>query len=85
MFQSGDTQVLGALQKGSLDVMGAVVEIASTGFTDLECLLRIQNPHMCTTFEVAVETYDEAEQWMQSIIETAQNASARVRSSCTVL
>ncbi|KAK7574309.1 hypothetical protein V9T40_011500 [Parthenolecanium corni] len=74
---SGDTQVLGALQKGSLDVMGAVVEIASTGFTDLECLLRIQNPHMCTTFEVAVETYDEAEQWMQSIIETAQNASAR--------
>lgn len=59
--------------------MGAVVDIVSTGFTDLECLLRIQNPNMCTTFEVAVETYDEAEQWMQSIIETAQNASARVR------
>lgn len=80
MLQSGDNQVLGSLQKGSLDVMGAVVDIVTTGFTDLECLLRIQNPNMCTTFEVAVETYDEAEQWMQSIIETAQNASARVRS-----
>lgn len=78
VFQSGDTQVLGSLQKGSLDVMGAVVEIVSTGFTDLECLLRIQNPNMCTTFEVAAETYEEAQQWMQSIIETAQNATARV-------
>ncbi|XP_065217212.1 1-phosphatidylinositol 4,5-bisphosphate phosphodiesterase gamma-1 [Planococcus citri] len=74
---SGDSQVLGSLQKGSLDVMGAVVDIVSSGFSELDSLLRIQNPNMCTTFEVAAETYNEAHQWMQSIIETAQNASAR--------
>lgn len=65
--------------------MGAVVDIVSTGFTDLECLLRIQNPNMCTTFEVAVETFDDANQWMQSIIETAQNASARVKLLKTIV
>ncbi len=71
---------MGSLQKGSLDVMGAVVETVDSNLPDLECLLRIQNPNMCTTFEVAVETYNEAQQWKQSIIETAQNASARVSS-----
>lgn len=70
--------MLGSLQKGSLDVMGAVVDIVSSGCPDLDSLLRIQNPNMCTTFEVGAKTYNEAQQWMQSIIETAQNASARV-------
>lgn len=58
--------------------MGAVVDIKKTGIPELEYLLRIQNPNMCTTFEVAAETLGDAEQWMKSIIETAQNASVRV-------
>lgn len=78
LFQCGDNQVLGSLQKGSLDVMGAVVDIKRTGFANLGYLLRIQNPNMCTTFEVAAETYEDADDWMKSIIETAQNASVRV-------
>ena len=71
--------MLGSLQKGSLDVMGAVVDIKKVMLTpELEYLLRIQNPNMCTTFEVAAKTLEYAEQWMNSIIETAQNASVRV-------
>lgn len=59
--------------------MGAVVDIKRTSFADLGYLLHIQNPNMCTTFEVAAETFEDANDWMKSIIETAQNASVRVR------
>ena len=41
-LQSTDSMFLGSLQKGSLDVMGAVVELATTGRPGLEWVLRIQ-------------------------------------------
>lgn len=69
---------LGTLQKGSLDVMGAVVELASTNRPDLEWVLRIQVPNMCTVFEVATPSRDQALEWMSAIKETAQTASVRV-------
>lgn len=59
ILQTGESMLLGNLQKGSLDVMGAVVEIISMPRPRLEWILRIQNPNMCTPFEVAVETRDE--------------------------
>jgi hypothetical protein len=70
--------LLGSLQKGSLDMMGAVVELAVGGHPGIEWILRIQNPSMCTPFEVAVPLREQALEWMASIKETAQYASARV-------
>jgi hypothetical protein len=74
--------LLGSLQKGSLDMMGAVVELAVGGHPGMEWILRIQNPSMCTPFEVAVPTREQALEWMASIKETAQFASVRV--SCVL-
>ncbi|XP_039287689.1 1-phosphatidylinositol 4,5-bisphosphate phosphodiesterase gamma-1-like [Nilaparvata lugens] len=77
---SGDSMLLGSLQKGSLDVMGAVVEIVEVSggaVTGLEWVLRIQNPNRCTSFEVACQSRDQALEWMAAIERTAQSASFR--------
>lgn len=74
---SNDIQVLGTRQKGSWDLVGAVVDVVNMGCPEMPYLLRIQNPNMCTTFEAAVRTSEEAQHWMKCIIETAQNAGAR--------
>ncbi|XP_054273965.1 1-phosphatidylinositol 4,5-bisphosphate phosphodiesterase gamma-1-like [Macrosteles quadrilineatus] len=74
---STDSMFLGSLQKGSLDVMGAVVELATTGRPGLEWVLRIQVPNMCSVFEVAVPSEDQAIEWMTAIKKTAQTASDR--------
>ncbi|XP_043670796.1 1-phosphatidylinositol 4,5-bisphosphate phosphodiesterase gamma-1 [Vespula pensylvanica] len=74
---STDSMMLGSLQKGSLDIMGAVVELTLGERPGLEWILRIQNPSMCSVFEVATPSKDSALEWMSSIKETAQNASVR--------
>nr|XP_034180308.1 1-phosphatidylinositol 4,5-bisphosphate phosphodiesterase gamma-1 isoform X2 [Osmia lignaria] len=74
---STDSMMFGSLQKGSLDIMGAVVELRVGGRPGLEWILRIQNPSMCSVFEVATSSKDTALEWMSSIKETAQNASVR--------
>lgn len=70
--------MLGSLQKGSLDIMDAVVELTVGERPGLEWILRIQNPSMCSVFDVATPLKDTALEWMSSIKETAQNASVRV-------
>jgi hypothetical protein len=72
--------LLGSLQKGSLDMMGAVVDLLVGGHPGLEWILRIQNPSMCAPFEVAVPSREHALEWMASIKETAQSANVRVSS-----
>ncbi|KAG7210373.1 hypothetical protein KM043_011907 [Ampulex compressa] len=74
---SADSMMLGSLQKGSLDIMGAVVELTVGQRSGLEWVLRIQNPSMCSVFEVATPSKETALEWMSSIKETAQNASVR--------
>ncbi|XP_066587493.1 1-phosphatidylinositol 4,5-bisphosphate phosphodiesterase gamma-1 isoform X2 [Prorops nasuta] len=74
---SADSMMLGNLQKGSLDIMGAVVELIVGERAGLEWILRIQNPSMCSVFEVATSSKDSALEWMDSIKETAQSASFR--------
>ncbi|PNF30464.1 1-phosphatidylinositol 4,5-bisphosphate phosphodiesterase gamma-1 [Cryptotermes secundus] len=74
---SSDSMLLGSLQKGSLDMMGAVVDLFVGGHPGLEWILRIQNPSMCTPFEVAVPSREQALEWMASIKETAQYANVR--------
>lgn len=70
--------LLGSLQKGSLDIVGAVVELVSGNRPGLDCILRIQNPNMLTSFEVAVPSREEALDWMSAIKETVKSASVRV-------
>lgn len=78
--------MLGSLQKGSLDIMGAVVELTvCQERPGLEWILRIQNPSMCSVFEVATPSKDTALEWMSSIKETAQNASVRVNISYRII
>jgi phosphatidylinositol phospholipase C, gamma-1 len=72
---SSENLMLGNLQKGSLDVHGAVVDVI-TGNGELEWILRIQNPTMPNCFEVGVQTKEEAIEWMDAIKAAAQNASA---------
>jgi phosphatidylinositol phospholipase C gamma-1 len=74
--------LLGSLQKGSLDMMGAVVELAVAGYPGKEWILKIQNTTMCTPFEVAVPSRDEALEWKESIEEAARFANNRV--SCVL-
>ncbi|XP_069674413.1 1-phosphatidylinositol 4,5-bisphosphate phosphodiesterase gamma-1 isoform X2 [Periplaneta americana] len=74
---TADAMLLGSLQKGSLDMMGAVVELAVGGRPGMEWILKIQNPSMLTPFEVAVPSREHALEWMVSIKEIAQNASVR--------
>lgn len=73
---SSDSLLLGALQKGSLDMMGAVVELL-VGPPGLDWVLRIHNADTCITFEAAVPQQKDALEWMESIKKTAQNATAR--------
>ncbi|XP_014241973.1 1-phosphatidylinositol 4,5-bisphosphate phosphodiesterase gamma-1 isoform X2 [Cimex lectularius] len=74
---SSDSMLLGNLQKGSLDIMGAVVELAPGNTRGLVNILRIQNPNMCTVFEAGVESHDQALEWVKAIKDTAQDASLR--------
>lgn len=71
---SNDSLMLGNLQKGSLDVNGAVVELSMTN-AEIEWILRIQNPTMQNVFEVGAQSKELAIEWMNSIKEAAQNAS----------
>ena len=70
--------LLGNLQKGSLDIMGAVVELVNTDKPGLEWLLRIQSSSMCSVFEVAAASKEVALEWITKIHETGQVASVRV-------
>lgn len=77
-LQSSDSLVLGSLQKGSVDVTGAFVEICQGNMPDLPWVLRLQNPNMCTVFEMATTSQEEAVEWFHAIKETAQTATVRV-------
>ncbi|XP_033208477.1 1-phosphatidylinositol 4,5-bisphosphate phosphodiesterase gamma-1 isoform X2 [Belonocnema kinseyi] len=75
--KSSDSMMLGNLQKGSLDIMGAVVELAVGEKPGLEWILRIQNSSMCSVFEAAAPSKETVLEWITKIQETAQNASLR--------
>ena len=77
--------LLGSLQKGSLDMMGAVVEVAVGVCPAKEWILKIQNTTMCTPFEVAVPSRDEALEWKDSIEYEARLANDRVSHVLQVL
>lgn len=59
--------MLGSLQKGSLDLTGAVVELSALSVPvtvgpnqRVEWLLRVQTPEQCQAFEAGVGNKDQA-------------------------
>lgn len=74
----GDQMLLGSLQKGSLDVHGAVVEFHLCNESqpgEPEWFLQIHNPSMQNAFKVGVKDRQEASDWKNAIHDAAQNAS----------
>ena len=69
--------MLGSLQKGFIDLAGAVIDLLSSPVQGLEWLLRIHSPTKCIPFDIAVETRDEALEWLSILREIAQNANFR--------
>ncbi|KAK2708596.1 hypothetical protein QYM36_014260 [Artemia franciscana] len=72
---------LGNLQKGSLDISGALVEIlpgpGSTSHAGPEVVLRLHTANHYLPFDVGVPTKEEGEGWLLAIKEAAQSASDR--------
>ncbi len=79
-----DLMPLGDLQKGSIDIIGAVVEIRDNpdrpmGVCGLEWIIRIETPRCKTPFEVAAASQTEALEWAAKIRETSRSASEKNR------
>ncbi|KAL4717425.1 hypothetical protein ACJJTC_000574 [Scirpophaga incertulas] len=69
---------LGSLQKGVVDVLGAVVELVVGEENGTpRWLVRVQSPSSCTPFDMAAPTREMALEWLSAIKEAAQSASAR--------
>ncbi|XP_068621272.1 1-phosphatidylinositol 4,5-bisphosphate phosphodiesterase gamma-1 [Battus philenor] len=73
-----ENAALGSLQKGVVDVLGAVVELVVGEESGLaRWLVRIQSPSMCAPFDMAAPTREIALEWLSAIKEAAHSASAR--------
>ncbi|XP_026461252.1 1-phosphatidylinositol 4,5-bisphosphate phosphodiesterase gamma-1-like [Ctenocephalides felis] len=88
--ETSDQLLLGSLQKGSLDLTGAVVELSALTIPvpvggpqnigqgqRVEWLLRVQTPEQCSAFEAGVGSRDQALEWTNALKESAQTASAK--------
>lgn len=74
-----DIDLSGNMQKGSLEIMGVVVELLTRERPGLEFVLRVQNPEIPDKcYEIAAPSLKAATEWKNYIEEAAQNASARV-------
>lgn len=69
---------MGSLQKGVVDVLGAVVElVVGEESGSARWLVRIQSPSMVAPFDMAAPTREIALEWLSAIKEAAYSASAR--------
>ena len=81
-----DLMPLGDLQKGSIDILGAVVDIRDNpdrpaGVNGLEWIVRIETPTSRQPFEVAAQDQSEALEWAAKIRDTSRSASFREESN----
>ncbi|KAF7987870.1 hypothetical protein HCN44_003733 [Aphidius gifuensis] len=76
-INKNDTMMLGNLQKGSLDITGAVVEIESDDKPGFKWIIKIHNPNMCDIFEACTPSKDIAIDWMNTIKKTAEYVNVR--------
>ncbi|XP_028039565.1 1-phosphatidylinositol 4,5-bisphosphate phosphodiesterase gamma-1 isoform X1 [Bombyx mandarina] len=73
-----ESAALGSLQKGVLDVLGAIVElVVGDGGGAARWLVRVQSPAMYSPFDMAAATRESALEWLSAIEEAAHSASAR--------
>lgn len=73
-----ESAALGSLQKGVVDVLGAVVElVVGEESGSSRWIVRIQSPAMCAPFDMAAPSRDIALEWMSVIKEAAQIATVR--------
>ena len=77
---------LGDLQKGSIDILEAVVNIRDNpdrpvGVHGLEWIIRIETPNSRIPFEVAAPSQSEALLWADKIRDTSRSASFREESN----
>ncbi|XP_039763945.1 1-phosphatidylinositol 4,5-bisphosphate phosphodiesterase gamma-1 isoform X2 [Pararge aegeria] len=71
---------LGSLQKGVIDVVGAVVELVLLDDgVGSRWLVRIQSPTMCIPFDMAAPNREIAFEWLTAIKEAAQSANEKSR------
>jgi phosphatidylinositol phospholipase C, gamma-1 len=73
--ENSNDSLLGNLQKGTIDVSGAVVDLAVMAGGEVEWMIRIHTPTMQNYFEIGAETKEIAVEWRNAIVEAAQNAS----------
>lgn len=64
---------LGPLQKGSIDVVGAMVELVMNN----QWIVRVQTPLAGAPFDMAAVSQEEALEWLDAIKEAAESASMR--------
>ncbi|XP_077301392.1 small wing phospholipase C gamma 1 [Arctopsyche grandis] len=70
---------LGINQKGSIDVVGAMVDlvVSNDAGSTAQWVVRVQSPLMCTPFDMAAPSREVAYEWHTAIKDAAQTASAR--------
>ena len=73
--ENSNDSLLGNLQKGSIDISGAVVELAVLPGGEVEWMIRIHTPAMQNYMEVGAQTKEIAVEWRNAIMEAAQNAT----------
>lgn len=79
-FQGHENEAaaLGSLQKGVVDVLGAVVElVVGEESGSARWLVRILSPTVLSPFDMAAPTREIALEWLSAIKEAAHSASAR--------
>jgi len=77
--EQADTTPLGSLQKGSVEMMGAYVEMVRNDYdAHLPFVLKVYMDPNSPPFIAAVRSDQEAKEWYDVIKETAQTASDRV-------
>lgn len=73
-----ESAALGSLQKGVVDVVGAVVElVVGEESGGARWLVRVHSPTLCAPFDMAAPTRELALEWLAAVREAAHCASAR--------
>ena len=72
----GEATPLGSLQKGSIDMVGAKVEVVAGPAVD-QVGIRIESPSTLAAVEVRCASREEAADWVTKLRETATTASIR--------
>lgn len=75
--ENSNDPLLGNSQKGSIDISGAVVELAVVPGVEAEWMIRIHTPTMQNYFEIGSATKELAVEWRNAIVESAQSATVQ--------